>query len=67
MQGTVNSPLDVTWVLVALVDHTTSHPVVSNMYAYSVQACARPSIYVYLVRIGYSSTVYMPTVTNSFR
>jgi hypothetical protein len=67
VQGTVNSPLDVTWGLVALVDGTISKPVVSDMYAYSVQTCARLSIYVYSVRIGYSSTVYMPAVTNSFR
>jgi hypothetical protein len=53
--------------LVALVDDTISKPLVPDMYAYTVQTCARPSIYVYSVRIGYSSTVYMLAVTNSFR
>ena len=65
--ATVNSPSGVTWGLVALVDNTISDPVVSDMYAYSVQTCARPYIYVYSVRIGYSSTVHMPVVTNSSR
>jgi hypothetical protein len=65
--ATVNSPSGVTWGLVALVDDTISNPVVSDMYAYSLHTCARPFIYVYSVRIGYGSTVYMPAVTNSDR
>jgi hypothetical protein len=63
--ATVTSPSGLTWVLVALVDDTITYPVVSDMYAYSIHTCTRPSIYVYSVRIGYSSTVYMPVVPNS--
>lgn len=62
--ATVSSPSGYSWSLVALVDDTINYPVVSDMYAYTVQTCTRPSIYVYSVRIGYSSTVYMPVVTN---
>jgi hypothetical protein len=65
--ATVFSPLGQTWGLATLVDDTISKPIVSDMYAYSVQTCSRLSIYVYSVRIGYSSRVYMPEVTNSFR
>jgi len=63
--ATVSSPAGSTWTLVVLVDDTVNSPVVSDMYAYSVVTCVRPSIYVYSVRIGYSSTVYMPLVPNT--
>jgi hypothetical protein len=63
--ATVSSPTGYSWGLLTLVDDTISYPVVSDMYAYSVGTCARPSIYVYSVRIGYSSTAYVPVITNS--
>jgi hypothetical protein len=64
--ATVSSPEDYTWGLVALVDGTIDDPVISNMYTYSVVTCARLQVYVYSVRIGYSSTVNVPLVTNEF-
>jgi hypothetical protein len=63
--ATVESPGGYTWGLVALVDDTITYPAVSDMYAYSVGTCARPSIYVYSVRIGYSSRAYVPVMSNS--
>ncbi|MGD8794177.1 MAG: hypothetical protein PVF47_16620 [Anaerolineae bacterium] len=63
--ATVTSPSGVTWGMAVFVDDTITYPVVSDMYAYSIHTCTRPSIYVYSVRIGYGSTVYMPVVPNS--
>lgn len=62
----VFSPAGTTGGLVALTDNTIDYPVVSDMYAYQVVTCARPEIYVYAVRIGYSSMVSLPLADKSY-
>jgi hypothetical protein len=60
------SPEGSTGGLVALVDNTITNPVVSDMYTYQVVTCARPDIYVYGVRIGYSFVLSLPLVEKSY-
>jgi len=62
--ASVYSPDGITSGIVSIVSDSVTSPIVSEEYAYQIVTCLRQDIYIYGVRIGYSFTTYLPTVSD---